>query len=234
MLRAYIKICKVVLLLSFSGLLLAANTNGYFKEGVDYTKIPDKMRDSQDVAQTIAADPGKVQVLFFFSYGCHGCDAFHAPFDAWIKDQYKKPHNKVVVYPFPVSFNQPWTMLAKLYYVMDTLDPNHSLNGAIFNAVHKQGLKMWQESVMKKFFMQHGYTAQQFDDAYKSFNVSRMVKRADELSKVYAIATTPVIVVNGPRASYKVEFNKVNTSATKLLSVLDYLVTRESKLVSTQ
>lgn len=202
-----------------------------FVEGQDYIRLPPQIRNNPDVQQLINADPNKVQVLFFFSYGCHGCEMFHAPFEKWAAKQAKNPDNKAVFYRYPVSFNPQWAMLAKMYFVMETLDPSGKLNNAIFNAIHKQGLKLWQEPVMKKFFIKNGYTGQQFDSAFTSFNVNRQTKRADELTKAYNIVITPDIVVNGPTASYQLDLAKKGNTPERLLRILDYLIKRESKLL---
>lgn len=202
-----------------------------FVEGQDYIRLPVKARDNPVIKQLIAADPNKVQVLFFFSYGCHGCEMFHTPFEKWAARQSKLPDNKTVFYRYPVSFNPQWAMLAKMYFVMETLDPNGKLNNSIFNSIHKDGLKLWQEAVMKKFFIKNGYTAQQFDAAFTSFNVGRQVKRADELTKAYNIVITPDIIVNGPTASYKLDLAKKGRTPEQLFRVLDYLIKRESKLL---
>jgi thiol:disulfide interchange protein DsbA len=177
------------------------------------------------------SDPHKVQVLFFFSYGCHGCEMFHTPFDQWAVKQRKAPKNKAAIYVYPVSFNAHWAMLAKLYYVMENLDPAGKLNGAIFTAVLKNGIKLWDPEVMKKFFIQNGYTAKQFDQAYNAFNVNRQVKRADDISKAYSIIATPDIIINGPVHSYKLDLVKAGNNIQRLLDIVNYLVARESKLL---
>lgn len=231
--KVYIKqalFCAMLLLVS---LLCNAADKALFIEGQDYTKFTDKTRNNPDVQQLLMSDPTKVQVLFFFSYGCHGCEMFHTPFDKWATAQKKKPKNKVAIYFFPVSFNTQWAVLAKMYYVMEALHAE-KLNNAIFDGVHKQGLKLWQVPEMQKFFVKNGYTDKQFTDAFNSFSVVRSVKRADDLTKAYSVTLTPDIVVNGPVNSYKVELSKVGNNIDRLFQVLDYLVARETKLLGQQ
>ncbi len=211
-------------------LAYAADNKNLYVEGKDYIKLPDSVRTNTDVQQILATDPHKVQVLFFFSYGCHGCEMFHAPFEKWVKQELKKQKN-LAVYVYPVSFNGQWAMLSKMYYVMETLDPSGKLNATIFNAVQKQGLKLWDPEVMKKFFIQHGYTADQFNQAFNSFSVNRQVKKADDLTKAYNITLTPDIVVNGPVHSYKLDLSKAGNDVPRLLNILDYLIKREAKLL---
>lgn len=232
MLRDYIKnILVLCIVFWLPTQVFAADPKNLFIEGQDYIKLPDKVRDTPESAQLLNADPHKVQVLFFFSYGCHGCEIFHTPFQKWAKQQLSVPNSKVAVYVYPVSFNPQWHMLAKLYYVMQTLDPQGKLTEPIFTAVLKNRIKLWDPLVMKKFFAQHGFSATQFDQAYNSFNVNRQVKRADDISKAFTIIVTPDIVINGPVNSYKLDLSKAGNNSARLLQILDYLVARESKLL---
>lgn len=232
MLQGYIKkILFLCLAFGMSTQLFAVDPKNLFVEGQDYIKLPDSVRNTPESAQLLTADPHKVQVLFFFSYGCHGCEIFHKPFQSWAQQQQSAPGSKVAVYVYPVSFNPQWHMLAKMYYVRQTLDPQGKLTDAIFTAVLKKRLKLWDPLVMKKFFMQNGFTADQFDKAYNSFNVNRQVKRADDISKAFGIIVTPDIVVNGPVHSYKLDLSKAGNNSARLLQILDYLIARESKLL---
>ena len=160
MLQDYIRFFRLlwVTIFLFSGLAFAATAKpqNLFIEGQDYSKLPDSVRTNQSVAQLLASDPHKVQVLFFFNYGCHGCEMFHAPFEKWAVKQKAMPNNKAAIYIYPVSFNSQWAMLARLFYVMESLDPAGKLNNAIFTGIHKNGLKLWDVGVMKKFFIKHG------------------------------------------------------------------------------
>lgn len=235
MLQAYIK-AKIFFITSIILMPLALHAapqknSNLFVEGQDYLRLPDTVRNEFAVQQLIESDPRKVQVLFFFSYACHGCEMLHSPFEQWAKKQRAQANNKAAIYVYPVAFNAQWAMLARLYYVMETLDPTGSLNGEIFTAIHKKSIKLWDVAVMKKFFVQHGYTESQFDQAYNSFNVNRKVKRAEELVKAYSITATPDIIINGPVHSYKIDLLKAGNNITRMLAILDYLVKRESKLL---
>lgn len=234
MLRVYIKqfFRLAVILALLPTIAHAATTPAMFVEGRDYIKVPDAVRNSPEVAALRLADPNKIQVLFFFSYGCHGCEMFHTPFEKWEAVQEKRPHNKVIFRRYPVSFNPQWKMLAKLYYTMEFLDPSGKLNSTIFTSIHKQGLKMWQPAVMQKFFAQYGYKDKDFDAAFNSFGVNRQVHTADEISKAYKVEVTPDVIINGPVSSYRLELSKVDNNVEKFFKVLDYLVAREEKTMS--
>lgn len=229
MLQACIKKLLICSILCLPFTVNAVDQKNLFVEGQDYVKLADSIRSKPDVEQTLMADPHKVQVLFFFSYGCHGCEMFHKPFEKWSHEH--KYSKKIAIYVYPVSFNPQWKMFAKMYYVAESLDPSGKLNDPLFEAVHKKGLKLWEIPVMQKFFVQHGYTAGQFDQALMSFNVNRQVKRADDISKAYGIILTPDIVINGPVHSYKIDFAKAGNNVDRLLQILNYLVNKETKLL---
>lgn len=231
--QGYIKyvVLGCILAVILPSISLAADKSNLFVEGHDYIKLPDAVRDKSQIEHLLMSDPHKVQVVFFFSYACHGCNLMDAPFKKWSEKQLKQSKGKIAIYTYPVSFNPAWGMLARMYYINQTLDPNNKLNETIFNAVQKQGLRLWEEPIMKKFFVQHGYNANSFDIAYRSFTVNRLVRRADDISKAYGIAATPDIIVNGVVHSYKIDINKAGHDINRIFDVLDYLVARELKLL---
>lgn len=232
--QGYIKSIKVLIYVCIcmpALLYAAANQTGYYVEGQDYVKLPESVRANENVKQLISTDAHKVQVLFFFSYGCHGCEMMHTPFDNWAQSQLKENPTKVKVYFYPVAFNAQWAALARLFYVRETVDPTGKLNNAIFSAVHKEGLKLWDVNVMRKFFVKHGISAETFDQTYNAFTINMRVQRAETLSKAYSVTATPDIIVNGPVNSYRIEVAKVGKNMNRLMDIINYLVNRELKLL---
>lgn len=228
--RAFFLLVLLVPTLSIAVPEITPNKTNLFVEGQDYIRLNDNMRKNPYVQQLLTSDPHKVQVLFFFSYGCHGCEMMHTPFEAWAEKQLKTPKNKTAIYIYPVSFNVQWAALARLYYVAQALEPSGKLTNTIFTALHKKGIKLWEPEVMKKFFLQNGFTNMQIDQAYNSFNVNRQVKRADDISKAYNITATPDVIINGPVHSYKLDMAKAGNNIPRMIEIINYLVARESKL----
>lgn len=196
-----------------------------FVDGQNYVTLPSQLRDNSDIAQLLKQDPNKVQVLFFFSYGCPSCAKFDPDFEKWAKLQ--KNNSKVVIYRFPVSFHEEWEDLAKLYYVMKILSPKHSLDAKIFKAIHENNLQLTQEPIMQEFFMLNGFSAENFQKAYNSFTVELDIQRAEKISALYEINQLPTIVVNGPLNSYKLNRDKADNNNITLIKVLDYLIKKE-------
>lgn len=193
-------------------------------EGKDYTRLPSKIRNETAIEQLIANNPKNVQLVLFFSFGCPACAKFDVTFESWAN---KKKNNKLVIYREPVSFEDDWEDLAKLYYVMQDLKPSKNLSATIFKAIHEQHLKLWQEPAMEEFFVAHGYTAEDIKKTYNSYEVGMQAERADKLAKAYDINQTPSIIINGPEASYLLTVDQAGGDRDKLMKIADYLIATE-------
>ncbi len=211
------------------GLILAAmpvTAAQSFIEGQDYERLTSKVRENPTVTQLIARDPQKVQLLFFFNYGCSACANFDPSFEKWLNT---KANDKLVIYRLPVEFEDNWLPLAKLYFVLQQLKPKKDLDAKIFQAIHQQGVDLWEEPTMENFIVENGYGLQNFDTAYNSPDIKAQVKRADTLSHIYAIDRTPTLVINGPNASYLCTVDMVDGDRNKLFQILDYLISLKEK-----
>lgn len=182
----------------------------------DYIQLSNDIRNNTIVKNLLAKNPEKVQVLEFFSYGCSACARFESGFERW---ESSIDANNVIIYRIPVTFNQnEWQSLANLYYIMQTLDPKEDLNNKIFNAIHNQGIRLWEEAPMRAFFLDHGYTQTEFDAAYNKFSNNKAAQTADDISDVYGINATPSIIVNGPAASYLLTIDQNDADYFKVLN----------------
>lgn len=197
-----------------------------FVEGKDYTVLPNQIRSKTAVQQLLARNPSKVQLLFFFSYGCPACFKFDPYFEAWLA---KQTRNEFVVYRIPVLFEENWDNLAKLYYTGLTLDPKQPLNADIFNAIHKQHLTLEKPEVMQKFFVDHGYSGAEVNAIFNSSAVAAKVKTANEQALAYDINETPTIIINGPQNSYLLTLEQANADPNRMLDIAKYIITKEQK-----
>jgi thiol:disulfide interchange protein DsbA len=197
-----------------------------YTEGTDYTRLPNDMRSEPAIAELSANNAHKVQVLLFFNFGCSACAKFEPTFESW---ENKQNNSKLVIYREPVSFEDEWEDLAKLYYVTQDLKPHKNLNEKIFKAIHEQDLKLWHESEMEDFFVSQGYNAEDVKKAYNSYEVDTQAKRADALAKAFDINQTPTIVINGPDGMYMLTVQQAGGDKDKMMKVVDYLIASEIK-----
>jgi protein-disulfide isomerase len=201
----------------------AATQNSYL-EGVDYVKLPTELRNNSDIAQLLMNDPNKIQLLYFFSYGCPACARFDPDFEKWINMHKNK---KLVIHKLPVAFKEEWINLAKLYYVMKALDPKETLNDKIFKAIHDKNLQLRQIPIMKQFFIDAGYSGDDFEKAINSFSVNLEVKKSKQLSVAYSITQTPTIIINGFTNSYKL--NRDKDDVDNFFKIISYLIEKDLK-----
>lgn len=139
-----------------------------------------------------ATEPGKVEVLEFFSYGCGHCAAIEPLLEKWIKAQ---PAG-VVVRGVPVAFNASMKPLQRLYYALEALN-RLDLHPKVFKAIHQEKKRLFTKAEIKSWIATQGVDAEKFDAAYESFGVSSKANRADQLVTAYRIQGTPTVAVGG-------------------------------------
>lgn len=189
-----------------------------------YDRLPREIRAKPSVADLISEDNNKVQVLYFFSYGCHACANFDPNFRTWALQQ---NNPKVRIHKIPVFFRKDWEGLARLYYVMKILDPKEELGAKIFTEIQDKNVALWQTSEMQNFFVKNGYKITDFENAINSFTVNTELKKADQLSKAYEIYQTPTIILNGIIDSYELE---LTNDYKTFFATLDGLIAGQFKM----
>lgn len=139
-------------------------------------------------------NPAKIEVVEFFSYGCPHCSDFHPTVSKWSA---KLPAD-VVFKRVPVSFGRAqWASLSKLYYALEATGDLARVDGAVFQALHEKGLKLYDDKSIAEWVGAQGVDARKFADAYNSFGVVSKVKRADQLAQASKIQGVPALAVDG-------------------------------------
>lgn len=194
-------------------MLLPPGTALALDPGIDYAVLAP--------AQRTAVKPNQVEVLEFFWYRCPHCYHMEADLVAWSK---KLPKN-VVLTRVPGILNDSWVPLTKAYYALEALGLVDKLHGAVFHAIHEQGMDLNTPSTFFDWAVTKGVDRKKLEAAYNSFGVNNKVMRAKQLTQAYKLTGVPAFAVNG----------KYTTSAymtgshAKLFEVLDGLVAQESK-----
>jgi len=152
-------------------------------------------RDYVPVAPVQTTDnPAKIEVIEFFSYGCPHCNEFHPAVSKWAA---ALPAD-VVFKRVPISFNRPqWASLSRLYYALEATGDLARLDGAVFNALHNNGAKLYDDKAIIDWVSTQGVDAKKFADAYSSFGVVSKAKRADQMAQAYRIQGVPALAVDG-------------------------------------
>ena len=145
-----------------------------------------------EVTPAQATEPGKIEVLDFFSYGCGHCAAIEPLLAKWTK---ALPAD-VVVRGVPVAFNAGMKPLQRLYYALEALN-RIDLHPKVVKAIHQEKKRLFTKAEIKSWITTQGVDAEKFEAAYESFGVSSKANRADQLVTAYRIQGTPSVAVGG-------------------------------------
>ncbi|HYL02456.1 MAG TPA: thiol:disulfide interchange protein DsbA/DsbL [Steroidobacteraceae bacterium] len=161
-------------------------------------------------------NPGKIEVIEFFSYGCPHCSEFYPLVSAWVARLPKDVAFKRVA----VGFGRPaWVNLARAYYALESTGDLAKLDGAVFHAIHAEHQPLFDEESIARWVGAHGGNAAQFANAYTSFSVNNETYQADEMAETYRVEAIPTLAVNG-------KYVVIGNSFAELLDHADKLIAR--------
>ena len=139
-----------------------------------------------------STEPGKVEVLEFFSYGCPHCAVLEPMVQEWKKDL---PGN-VAFHSVPVAFNAGMKPLQQMYYALEALGRT-DLHSKVFQAIHQENKRIFTKDAIVDWAAAQGLDRASFEAAMTSFGVTSKIKRADQLVEGYGVRGTPSIAVGG-------------------------------------
>lgn len=136
----------------------------------------------------------KLEVIEFFHYGCPHCRAFDPLLEPWVK---RLPADVAFVRVPAIWGNAQLARLAQLYYAIEVSGKVDQLHGKVFTAVQDDKVPLHTEDGVREWVAKQGVDAKAFMDAYKSFGVQSMLKRADQVARAYKIQGVPTMAVDG-------------------------------------
>lgn len=167
----------------------------------------------------------KIEVAESFMYSCPHCFTMEPHINKWVAQ--KDPGVRFV--RIPAIFNQIAKLHAQIYFTHEILarngvlqDPD-ALHEAMFVEYHRRGNRLTSVTAISKVFNRFGVSTEDFDKAWKSFEVDQKMRVAADLVRRYKIDSVPTVVVNG----------KYRTSAAdaggydELVELIDELTVRE-------
>lgn len=135
----------------------------------------------------------KVEVIEFFWYGCPHCSALEPSLTAWLKH---KPADVELKY-VPAVFQDSWVPLAKAFYAIDAMGLTAKLHHAVYDAIHKQNIRLQDPKVLFDWVASKGVDKQKFIDTYNSFAVQGRAQHSIDMTRNYDIPGTPALVIDG-------------------------------------
>ena len=181
--RALIRILAAVLVMLGAGLASAAGAAD-LKEGQDFRVI----------RPPLMADRERIEVVEFFWYGCPHCFDFEPVLADWVK---KLPAD-VVVRRSPAIFpNNKWTPGARIYYTLEAMNLLDKFHSEVFNAIHKERLRLEDEKVLFEWVAKKGIDTRQFTEAWSSFGVQSQLQQARRTTLAAGVTGVPSVMVHG-------------------------------------
>ncbi|WXL26123.1 thiol:disulfide interchange protein DsbA/DsbL [Ectopseudomonas mendocina] len=165
------------------------------------------------------SEPGKIEVIELFWYGCGHCYKFEETINPWIE---KLPED-VNFRRIPAMFGGMWNVHGQMFITLEAMKAEHSVHAAIFNAIHVQGKKLATPEEMADFLATQGVDKDEFLKTYNSFAVKGQVEKAKKLAMAYQITGVPVMIVNG---KYRFDIGS-SGGPDQALQVADFLIQKE-------
>jgi len=151
-------------------------------------------------AEPTNVEPGKVEVLEFFWFGCPHCYALDAAVESWRK-------NKADYIQFtrvPVTWAEVHRAHARLFYTLVALGKEDELHTKVFDTIHQERDPLYVPGnppatahVQSEFAKENGISEADFTKAYNSFAVLTNLQEADDLGRRYRIDAVPTFTIAG-------------------------------------
>ncbi|HPU50439.1 MAG TPA: thiol:disulfide interchange protein DsbA/DsbL [Burkholderiaceae bacterium] len=192
--------------------LSPARAQGLPKEGVEYRVVqPTQPTDSG----------GKLEVLEFFWYGCPHCFSLEPTLREWSRKlpadvSFRKVH---------VALGPAWEPHQQLYYTLEALGKNATLDEKVFTAIHVDRVSLDKPDRMADFLARQGVDRKAFLDTYESFAVRTRKQKAMQQARAWGLDGVPGLAVNG---KYFTSPSMARGNA-QALQVVEYLLDLERK-----
>jgi len=180
-----------------------------FEEGVAYTVLKTPIATD---------DPARIEVVELFWYGCPHCYEMEPPLEKWVKGLPADVNFKRV----PAPLNRVWETGGRVYYSLEAVGALDKLHGKLFDAIHKDGLKLMNERAVLEWLEKQGVDTKKYSAAYRSFAVDSKLKRAQQIAQGSEIEGVPALVVNG-------KYVIPGQSPARMLAIADSLIEQSRK-----
>ncbi|EIK54618.1 thiol:disulfide interchange protein DsbA [Stutzerimonas stutzeri TS44] len=202
--------------LVISAILAAASLFGLPAVAADYQAGKEYEVLSSPVP---VAEPGKIEVVELFWYGCPHCYQFEPVINPWVE---KLPAD-VAFRRIPAMFGGIWNTHGQLFITLESMGVEQQVHDAVFAAYHQERKKLATPEEMAEFLAGQGIDKDAFLKAYNSFGVKSRVEQAKKLGMAYQISGVPVLIVNG---KYRFDLGSAG-GPQGTLDVADFLIEKE-------
>lgn len=141
----------------------------------------------------VAAPPGTVDVVEFFSFACPYCYALEAPLEAWLA---RRPPG-IRFRRSPVPFQRNFRNFQPMYFALEALGLADTLPRRVFDAVHREHQRLDERADIAAFMARSGVDADAFMRAFDAAATAAKVEQADRLFEASGATSVPTLMVHG-------------------------------------
>jgi thiol:disulfide interchange protein DsbA len=152
-------------------------------EDVDYRVIPKQQ----------LSDTERIEVVYFFYYGCTWCYQFEPYVADWLKNK-----------PTDVSFRRvaalrsgKWITLTRAFYTYEALDLLPRLHAPTFRAFHREDVNLQSEGTLFDWVEKQGVDRKRFEEVFQSEAVTARLMNSRALTNAFEVESTPSVAVDG-------------------------------------
>lgn len=135
----------------------------------------------------------KIEVVEVFWYGCPHCYSFEPYLEEW----HKNIPDDVELIRLPGALSQSWIPHAKAYYTAEKLGIVDQIHRPLFDAIHKEKKRLFNDDQLIDFFVSQGVPADEVNRVYNSPEIDAKVRQSYFLARDYKLTGVPSIVING-------------------------------------
>jgi thiol:disulfide interchange protein DsbA len=152
-------------------------------EDVDYRVIPKQQ----------LSDTERIEVVYFFYYGCTWCYQFEPYVADWLKN---KPTD-VSFRRVPALRNSKWITLTRAFYAYEALDLLPRLHAPTFRAFHRDDVNLQSEGTLFDWVEKQGVDRKRFEQVFQSEAVTSRLANSRALTNAFEVESTPSVAVDG-------------------------------------
>lgn len=165
------------------------------------------------------SQPGKIEVVELFWYGCPHCYQFEPTLNPWVD---KQPQDVNFV-RIPALFGGLWDAHGQLFITLESMGVEQQVHHAIFEKLHGNPKQLTTAEEMAEFLAEQGVDQGKFLSTFNSFAVKGQMAKAKKLAMAYQIKGVPVLIVNG---KYRFDIGSAG-GPQQALDVADFLIEKE-------
>lgn len=155
------------------------------QNGVDYMTLAQP--------QPVQTTGKKVEVIEFFMYHCPVCNGLEPGFEEWVKKQGDRIQVRRIHMPYTGAADPE----AHLYLTLEALGRLDDMHAKVFNAVHKERIRLNQDAAIIDWVSKNGIDRATFLNAWNSFGVQTRLRGLERGIASYKVDSVPTIIVDG-------------------------------------